>query len=206
MLRCWLCLIVIVTGLWLLPVLIIRAQPYDDTNLRALLNCPTPCFLGIRPGVTTVRDAITLLEAQPSLANTVGMNPPYGIRFRANHPNSLIADSVFSYLERESNTIQWLRIHTNLSLGEVWAAYGQPDWGARTYTLGSSLIYYAIGYNEANISFEFAINIEQGHIALADIFQHKVTLRIGNTMKTYANMNPRLRQYTSPDLSWWHAS
>lgn len=206
MLRCWLGLIAILTALGLLPILLIRTQPYNDANLRVLLNCLSPCFMGIRPGITTVGEAINLLEAQPAFTNTIGLNPPYGIRFRANQPDSLIADSVFSYLERESNIVKWLRIHTNLSLGEVWAAYGQPDWGTRTYTLGSSLIYYAIGYDESDISFEFAINIEQGQIALADIFRHKVTLRIGSTLKAYANMQPRLRQYTSPDLSWWHAS
>jgi len=46
---------------------LIRAQPYDDADLRAFLappdGCPAPCFMGIRPGVTTVEAAITILEA-----------------------------------------------------------------------------------------------------------------------------------------------
>ena len=200
----------LITVLLSLPILLIRAQPYDDPELRVFLPapeaCPTPCFMGIRPGVTTVGDARNILQTQPLFANTIGLNPPYGLRFRANHPHGLITDQIYSYLEMEGGIIQWLRIHTNLSLGEVWAAYGQPDWGTRTYTLDSSLIYYAIGYNQPDISFEFAINIERGPIRLTDIFQQKVTLRIGNTMKEYANMNPRLWRYTSPDLSWWHAS
>ncbi len=45
---------------------VIRAQPYDDSELRAFLTppegCPAPCFMGIRPGVTTVEEAITILE------------------------------------------------------------------------------------------------------------------------------------------------
>jgi hypothetical protein len=47
-------------------LLLIRAQPNDDHDLHTLLvpdGCPMPCFMGIRPGVTTVTDAVTLLEA-----------------------------------------------------------------------------------------------------------------------------------------------
>lgn len=200
----------LLTVLLALPIFAIRAQPYDDSELRAFLapptGCPAPCFMGIRPGVTTVRDARMRLEAEPSLANTVGINTPRGLRFRANHPHSLIADSIFSYLETDNNVIQWLRVHTNISLGDVWVTYGPPDWGVRTYTMDSSLIYYTIGYNQADISFEFAVNIEHGQIPLVDIFRERVTLRVGNSMKAYANMNPRLWLYTSRDLSWWHAS
>jgi hypothetical protein len=46
-------------------ILAIRAQPFDAADLRALLvptNCPAPCFLGIRPGITTVDNALAILE------------------------------------------------------------------------------------------------------------------------------------------------
>lgn len=200
----------LLTPLLCLPVLLIRARPYEDSELFALLTppegCPAPCFMGIRPGLTTSQAATALLGSQPLLANTIAPNPPNGLRFRANHPHGLVEDTVFSYLRVESSVIQWLRVQTNISLAEVWAAFGQPDWGSRMYTLGSSYIYYAIGYNEPDISFEFTVNIERGPLRLQDIFQQKVTLRLGSTMKDYANMIPRLRQYTSTDLSWWHAS
>jgi hypothetical protein len=45
---------------------VIRAQPYDNGNLRAFLttshDCVIPCFMGIRPGVTTIEEAIAILE------------------------------------------------------------------------------------------------------------------------------------------------
>lgn len=45
---------------------LIRAQPYDDSELREFLTppqgCPAPCFMGIRPGVTTVDEAVAILE------------------------------------------------------------------------------------------------------------------------------------------------
>ncbi len=57
---------------------IIRAQPYDDSELRAFLTppsgCAMPCFMGIRPGVTTADEAIAILEAHEWVSN---VNPPY---------------------------------------------------------------------------------------------------------------------------------
>jgi hypothetical protein len=46
---------------------IIRAQPYDNGELRAFLkssdDCSVPCFMGIRPGMTTLDEAIAALAA-----------------------------------------------------------------------------------------------------------------------------------------------
>ena len=46
-------------------LLLIHAQPYDDHELRELLlpeGCPAPCFMGIRPEVTTIEEARKTLE------------------------------------------------------------------------------------------------------------------------------------------------
>jgi hypothetical protein len=46
---------------------LIHSPPYDDNQLSTFLtppdSCPMPCFMGIRPGVTTVEEAIIILEA-----------------------------------------------------------------------------------------------------------------------------------------------
>ena len=47
-------------------LLLIHAQPYDDHDLRQLLlpeGCPAPCFMGIRPGVTTEDEALKILRS-----------------------------------------------------------------------------------------------------------------------------------------------
>lgn len=60
----------------IVPVLLIRAQPYDDRPLRALLTpasgCAPPCFMGLQPGRTTIWEALEVLRwewsgAQPAL-------------------------------------------------------------------------------------------------------------------------------------------
>jgi hypothetical protein len=50
-------------------ILLIHAQPYADNDLRQLLSedCPAPCFMGIRPGVTTRHEVIQMLKASNQL-------------------------------------------------------------------------------------------------------------------------------------------
>jgi hypothetical protein len=63
--RFYLILTLIPTIVFTVVLLVIHAQPYDDHQLRALLlpdSCAAPCFMGIRPGITTVEQALALLR------------------------------------------------------------------------------------------------------------------------------------------------
>lgn len=59
-------LTLLLVGLFALPVLLIRAQPYNMQEVQSLLapppDCPAPCFMGIRPGVTTIDEAHDILR------------------------------------------------------------------------------------------------------------------------------------------------
>src|SRR5688572_21189914 len=59
-------LVVAITLLFTIPILLIHAQPYDDSQLRMFLTppdgCPSPCFMNIQPGITTLRDAAQYLK------------------------------------------------------------------------------------------------------------------------------------------------
>ncbi len=49
-------------------IAVIRAQPYDDQTIRTILlpsDCTAPCFMGIQPGMTRIREAYELLEMNP---------------------------------------------------------------------------------------------------------------------------------------------
>ncbi len=49
-------------------IALIYDHPHDDSDLQALLfsgDCALPCFMGIRPGITTVQEAYDLLERHP---------------------------------------------------------------------------------------------------------------------------------------------
>ena len=65
-------------------MLAVRAQPYDDHNLRPLLTpdgCPAPCFMGIRPGVTTSKEALAILQRHEWVASVrvINNDNPYQI-------------------------------------------------------------------------------------------------------------------------------
>ncbi len=53
---------------------LIRARPYDDSELHAILvpsdGCALPCFMGIRPGLTSRQEAIAILRAHPWVGET----------------------------------------------------------------------------------------------------------------------------------------
>jgi hypothetical protein len=184
-----------------LPIILIRAQPYDDSELRAFLTpsegCPAPCFMGIRPGVTTTEEAIAILEAHPSLANTIELNLPDGIRLRAIDPQSPTSDSTSGYLSIENNIIQWLRIQTDISLWELWAIYGQPDWATSAFPGGGANqeIFYAIGYDQYLVSFSFTIPIECWPNKLEYLLQQKVTFLLGADFQDDTPVRPILRLF-----------
>lgn len=200
--------ILLLTLLAALPIFAIRAQRYDDSELRAFLTppegCPPPCFMGIRPGVTTVDEALAILDSSSLFMYTRYEIDPDHISLQLKNPHNLIVDSDTNSLFLENNVVQRLDIQTNILVGELWATYGQPDWGSRAYSMGSSRIYYEIGYNQNDIGFGFFIHIETIVPTLQHVVQSNLMLRLDPNMeKNTNNMEPRLWHYTSRDLSWW---
>jgi hypothetical protein len=145
MLRCWIRSIVVLTVLCILPVLIIRAQPYDDHELRAFLlppeDCRAPCFMGIRPGVTTAREALDMLNNHAWVETVWIENNPLTEGAFNYHPDQP-AELSWSW-ERTAprwiniNTRGWLSfrrgyvntmvVDTHLRFGETLLILGKPD-------------------------------------------------------------------------------
>src|SRR4051794_14092484 len=82
-------------------LLLIHAQPYDDHELRQLLlpeGCPAPCFMGIRPGVTTMDEALELLkksgwiEIESSYSISGRDTSTLRFAFNGNQPDVIYAD------------------------------------------------------------------------------------------------------------------
>ena len=69
--RFYLRFLIITFLLFSATLLLIHAQPYDDHELRELLlpeGCLAPCLMGIRPGVTTMDEAVAILQANKWVA------------------------------------------------------------------------------------------------------------------------------------------
>jgi hypothetical protein len=116
-------------------ILLIHLQPYDDTELRALLTppdgCPAPCFMGIRPGVTSADEAEQILKAHPWI-KYVPARPRYNgytIEFIWNgkQPKWIGNDSLTG-VGIVNGKVTNISLYLNRPLGEFQLVYGPPDW------------------------------------------------------------------------------
>jgi hypothetical protein len=128
-------------------LLLIHAQPYDDHELRDLLlpeDCPAPCFMGIRPGVTTEdeaiaiirasewidHDSINILETKAYSNSTLG-EPSTLIEWRWTHSanphlithENTVDGSVFV----RSHFVEKVAIYIHFRLGEIYTSLGSPS-------------------------------------------------------------------------------
>jgi hypothetical protein len=127
-----------------LPLFAIRALPYHDLVNAALVfeNCSPPCFLGIRPGVTTMPEAVSLIGAHDWVANGPDDFPSFikdAIRHGAVIPRTVIEwrwnETVPEWIDGvqrgtvtvEDTDVLNVSIETRLSLGEIVLAFGDPD-------------------------------------------------------------------------------
>jgi hypothetical protein len=138
MLRVFVKSVIALLGLCWLPILLIRAQPFDDSHMRRLFGpldgCDKPCLLGIQPGITGIAQAQTILEAQASIAQVTretGVIERYAIDWRC---AEMLCDcqTKLLFLFDQSNIIDWIRVDDRcLRLGDLMPYLGQP--GRVTY-------------------------------------------------------------------------
>lgn len=126
-------------GLFLLVCL--RSLRYDHTffaDLRAaLLFAPhcAPCYLDIRPGRTSMDEAERLLAARSDIHvqtrlmgqdSAVDMSQASVISIQFQHKQSPFFDTGWVETAYSVRVVNWIRLTTRLTLGDVWLAMGQP--------------------------------------------------------------------------------
>ena len=115
---------------------LIRAQPYHDSELRAFVTppdgCPMPCFLGIRPGVTTADEALAILEAHEWVGEVYTYRSLEDRQIALINWNwtekrsGLIDSSQIASIHAVDRIVTDISIPTHFSLGENWLVWGQP--------------------------------------------------------------------------------
>ncbi len=132
--------------LLLLIILLISYPPPDQSALAAFFNtppgCPTPCWQGIRPGVTTAQEAMDLLAAHPWVASVTATA---GISDNPAHPANegviywdwngqqmpvLGAFSLGGSIDVRENHVRVIKMVTAVPFAEIWYALGWPDEGS----------------------------------------------------------------------------
>jgi hypothetical protein len=137
-LRLLLLLALTLNSLLLLPLLVIRAQPFDDQGLRRFLSqdehCLPPCLLGILPGQTRFYQALLGLNAHQWVADAynnqnVLLGEPARILWTWNgqQPAFLHPERGGSVFSRNGIEIDDVMLDIGLPLGELWIALGPPD-------------------------------------------------------------------------------
>jgi len=128
--------------LFTIPLLLIRAQPYDDANLRAFLTppdgCPAPCFMGIQPGVTTVRAGGDRLKTNPSIASIQAVSfQLYDVQF-AGDRGAVPTAKVYLLATPDVRVERVNLFDTGIPLSRILLAFGRPS---------RMMVYTTIRYN-----------------------------------------------------------
>ncbi len=185
-LRCWLRFVTVVTALWLLPVLLIRAQPYDDRDLRAFLapsaDCLAPCFMGIRPGVTTIEEAMLILQGSPWVSDRIESREFSRIIIVWEGSESSLIDTASSgRLSFSGGVIQNINIRTHITLGDLWAGLGQVDWATQTPASINRPpgLAYRVGYHQTQPLFSFFVPSTNGTVPFDDLIAVRLTVYYG---------------------------
>lgn len=120
-------------------MLFMLLRPYDDSALRAFFaeseRCPMPCWQGIRPGVTTVDEALDILLYHPWVENVV-VSQSYATSGRGfiswawtGRQPSFVNSVYHGEMLIRDHLIWGIRIHTDVTFGDLWLLLDRPRRG-----------------------------------------------------------------------------
>lgn len=112
-------------------IAITHTRPYADIGVRDLLmpsGCESPCFLGIRPGVTTQAEAVTLLES-----------------------HAWVASIAHTQLMFEGKRYDFIEVNWKDSAPDVLVNHA-PDAGVVFMDGRVLTLYYATGFSQADFA------------------------------------------------------
>jgi len=176
----------LLTLMFTLPIIVIRAQPYIDPVIPALIqaDCPTPCFMGIRPGVTSMRESAEILDVHAWVANGQADFPkelrdaPFFDavlrktviywRWSDRLPDWIIGDYRGGMTIQDARVLD-MGIATRFTMGEVFLAFGSPTKVYFSASKDGLRFQYTVWYAEQGI-----VVITQGACPVVRAFDYPV--------------------------------
>jgi hypothetical protein len=143
MIRLLLCLAVLCLALTASVLAVVRAQPYDDQPLREALftpDCAPPCFIGIRPGVTTRNEALAILQAHPWIATVEPLLGERGLTWTwsGQQPSALRGGHTENSILLGDGIVRRIDLLTGENLADYLIVMGKPDqWEVSSWSSGS---------------------------------------------------------------------
>ena len=141
--------VAILVSLFMLAIGLIRAQPYNDSEIRAFFmpppGCELPCWQGIRPGVTTIDEAKAVIENFGML-----QGPPTVQRWEWNEVSPLFIRSNVGRLVSWDEVVYQVDLPDVIGLSDVLITFGRPAWGRMRYDQMETMhsVYYELYYPE----------------------------------------------------------
>jgi hypothetical protein len=195
-------------GMFTSLALVIPARSYDAGALWATLRppdtCPAPCFMGIRPGITGAREALSLLYGH-EWATRVADHTSYAIttdpvpsglageilwQWSGQQP-AWIDASINGRLWVSRSVVQSVYVSTRLRLGDIRLGLGTPDLEVVLFDASRRQINYRAGYSAAAMIFI------SGRLCPARDFWHTmVSIRVVNEVAALPRSSGRRSVYT----------
>ena len=143
-----------------ISVLLIHAQPYEDHQLRQLLleGCPAPCFMGIRPGVTSQEEAEKVLNESKWVEKITFVSSTYISWTWSGQQPDWINQAFDGSLSLYNDRVIDVQFGTLLRFGNILLGMGangllqQTEYQPRRYAL------YSISYLEYGLRFDFSMD------------------------------------------------
>jgi hypothetical protein len=168
--------------------LLIITQPDHKVELQTLFappdGCPIPCYMGIRPGITTAAEAGIILEAHPWVKNfevTFDTNAREGqlVWTWSGEQPAQIRDEKAGILRICDSLICSLSIATRVPYGAFVLAFGQPDSGTlRSVPDKQTVIVYTALYDIFQLDIRARASCPPLFTAMA-LHQQPITFNIG---------------------------
>lgn len=139
------------TILFLLPIGLLRGQPYDSRMIASFLktgtDCMIPCWEGIRPGTTTVTEALSILQSHPWITDVRGMGRQISWAWTGAQPafiDSATRGSLSTFWDRVTS----IKFATHLKSGDVLLSGEQPNAVAYIPLSGTHFITHIALYDQ----------------------------------------------------------
>jgi hypothetical protein len=169
---------------------LIRAQPYDDSHLRAFLTppdgCPMPCFMGIRPGVTTMGEARDILEAHEWVEDVTmrfdATGLPSEILWTWSDTAPEFADERnAAHLLLRNNTVYNMYLFTDIHAGSIRLLLSKPEHTSIRLAGPTLSLRFDFGYPALSL---VAVGIVPCPVQVNHLWQASVDLRLSGDFNT----------------------
>jgi hypothetical protein len=131
-------------------ILLIHAQPYDDAQLRTFLtppeDCDAPCFMGIRPGLMTIREGAARLQSGNGFASVRAVSfQLYEVHF-ADGTAPIEQARVYMVAAPDVSVARVNLFDSGLPLSRFILAFGKPERLIIYNTLRRNVVTYVAFY------------------------------------------------------------